>query len=219
VDIKKPERYRGGRTRLNVPQRGDAPLVPRVPPQSSQPVNDVDQTTIRSILFTKKNIIISAGVLLVIIGLIITFSIIRQRDLARDARQNELSKSVQDLEYQTILPSGKSIDSLGGWKRVSPSKADPVYAYVDKIGDTPINVSEQPLPQSFIGDTDDNVAELAKQYNATTKIDANGIKVYIGSSAKGPQSVIFTKNSLLILIKSDQKIDDAAWVSYIKSLN
>ena len=172
---------------------------------------------IRSIRLTKKTIIVSGVILIIIVGIIIA-SISQQ--VSNNSNNNENSKEVvQDLEYQTILPEGKSISDLGGWRRVSPSKADPVYAYTDTIGANSINVSEQPLPDSFIGDTDDQVAELAKKFNATTKIQAGDIKVHLGSSSKGPQSVIFTKNSLLILIKSQEKIEDAAWIKYIKSLN
>lgn len=129
------------------------------------------------------------------------------------------SQTVESLEYQTILPDGKSISDLGGWKRVSPTKSEPVYAYTDTLGGISINVSQQPLPESFIGDTDDQVAELAKKFSATNKINAGGITAYVGTSSKGPQSAIFTKNSLLVLIKSQEKIDDTSWATYIKSLN
>lgn len=117
-------------------------------------------------------------------------------------------------EYQTVIPKGKNIADLGGWKRVSPPKASPVYAYSDTLDNVSISVSQQPLPPSFNG----NVAELAKKFNATDKVDANGTDVYIGTSAKGPQSTIFTKNGLLILIKSQKSIDDKAWAYYIESL-
>ena len=121
-------------------------------------------------------------------------------------------------DYKTALPSGTSIEKLGGWERVSPPEKDPVFAFTDKIGEVSITVSEQPLPNSFKADVGGKISELAKTYNATNILDANGTKVYIGTSAKGPQSTIFTKNDLLILIKSQAKIDDKAWIAYINSL-
>jgi len=120
--------------------------------------------------------------------------------------------------YTTMLPKGKSVESLGGWKRVSPPGKDPVFAFSDSIDSVPISVSEQPLPQSFKNDTSGQVAELAQKFSATDKLDAGSMTVYIGTSSKGPQSVIFAKNNLLVLIKSEKKIEDASWTTYVQSL-
>jgi hypothetical protein len=116
--------------------------------------------------------------------------------------------------YQTIIPTSKSIS----WDRISPPGNDPVYAYPDSLDGVAISVSEQPLPQSFKTNTDSQVSQLAKGYNATDTIAVGNDKVYIGTSVKGPQSLIFTKSNLLILIKSQQKIADASWKTYIASL-
>lgn len=121
--------------------------------------------------------------------------------------------------YKTVLPAGRSIEDYGGWTRVSPPKRDPVYAYVDHIGAIPINVSQQPLPKDFIDDPDGQVHDLAEGYGATKVIKAGATTVYIGTSAKGPQSVIFTKNNLLILIKATAAIPDEQWQEYIQSLS
>lgn len=121
-------------------------------------------------------------------------------------------------DYPTVLPQGKSIDSLGGWARVSPADKNPVFAYADTIAGTPINVSQQPLPKEFKQNPADAVERLAKAYQATVKVTAGSITAYVGTSAKGPQSVIFTTNDLLILIKSSAKIDTAKWGEYISSL-
>ena len=184
-----------------------------------RPVDTTSTVSILRSLFTKKTIITTGIVLVLLIGSLVTVLVIRQYALAKDARNNNtLSDSVESLEYQTILPKGKPITDLGGWKKISPEGTDPVFAYSDKIGDAAISVSQQPLPQSFIGNVDAKVAEFAKNERATNKIASGPVTVYIGNSAKGPQSVIFTKNSLLILIKSDKKIEDSAWAEYIKSL-
>ena len=120
--------------------------------------------------------------------------------------------------YETLLPTGKSIKTLGGWERISPPQSDPVFAYSDYIGTTSVSVSEQPLPASFKNDTTSQVADLAKKFNATKKITAEDTTVYLGTSAKGPQSAIFVKGDLLVLIKSQENIKDDAWVKYITSL-
>ena len=117
------------------------------------------------------------------------------------------------------MPEGKSIDDLGGWKRVNRPGGDPVFSFNDEINGTLITVSEQSLPASFASDTDNRTAELAKAYNATSRIKAGSLTAYIGTSAKGPQSVILTKKELLILIMSADRIPETAWIDYIQSLN
>ncbi len=121
--------------------------------------------------------------------------------------------------YQTVLPTNKSIDQLGGWRRISPPGKDPVFAYTDHIGSIAVTVSQQQLPKPMQQHAGEQTADIAKKFNATTKLTAGTITAYIGSSSKGPQSVIFTKGRTLILIKSQQTITDEAWKQYILSLN
>ena len=164
-------------------------------------------------IFSKKSIAVATIVLVVVIGLIITLSLARHR-----VQNTQQTQPTESPSYSTVLPKNKSIADLGGWQRISPESKDPVYAYSDTITGVAVSVSEQPLPNSFKNDTAGQVAQLAKGYNATDSLDADGIKVYVGTSAKGPQSVILTKNNLLILIKSQQKIRDPSWVAHVKSL-
>lgn len=119
--------------------------------------------------------------------------------------------------YQTVLPAKTTADQLGGWRRISPQNSDPVYAYSDTIDGVKVDVSEQPLPASFKDDVPGKIADLAKQFNATTKLDGDPV-IYLGTSAQGPQSVIFTKNNLLILIKSASAVSSASWQKYAQSL-
>lgn len=120
--------------------------------------------------------------------------------------------------YATVLPAGKSIQSLGGWTRVSPTGRNPVYAYVDKIGNTQVDVSEQPLPAGFQTNTQEQVAQLAKSFNATEKFPAGSTNIYIATLADDSQSVILSKNKLLVLMKSTSLLPPTKWVSYVNSL-
>ncbi len=121
--------------------------------------------------------------------------------------------------YTTLIPKGKKIEALGGWTRVSPPNRAPVYAYVDKIGNVPINVSQQQLPKDFMDHTAEKVDQLAHAYAAETKLDVGDAIAYIGTSAKGPQSVIIVKNRVLILIKASASIPNSEWQNYIQSLS
>lgn len=117
--------------------------------------------------------------------------------------------------YKTLLPLGRDIADLGGWIRPGDKT---VYIYIDRIGGVAINVSQQPLPDNFVDDPYKELEDLATSENATQKITVGNSNVYIGTSAKGPQSILFIKNNLLILIKSASKIDNDQWAKYINSL-
>lgn len=121
-------------------------------------------------------------------------------------------------KYATVVPAGKSIQSLGGWTRISPPNRDPVYAYADKIDGVQINVSEQPLPANFLSDTANQIAQLAEGFGATGKFTVGSTPVYIGTSVNGPQSLILSKSKLLILIKSTTPLSNNKWAAYISSL-
>ena len=129
---------------------------------------------------------------------------------------SELPKGTPD--FSTILPSGKSVDTYGGWTRVSPADRNPVYAYTDTLSAVSIVVSEQPLPETFKGNTDEQIKTLAASYSAERTFEAGNATVYIGKSAKGPQSLIFTTRGLLILVKSSATISDDKWKDYVRSL-
>lgn len=118
-----------------------------------------------------------------------------------------------------VLPEGKNIDQLGGWQLLSPPDGSKVYVYSDKLDGIKIKVSQQILPKDFTSNPNAKLSDVAKGYNATRIIDVDGIKVYIGTNAEGPQSVIFIKNGLLVLIKSDKPISDTSYSAYVKSLN
>lgn len=117
--------------------------------------------------------------------------------------------------FDTVLPAGKNEEEVGGLRRLSPDGVDPVYVFVDKIGEVPVRISQQKLPEKFKIDRDGELRKIAEQYYAKETIDIGGETAYIGTSAKGPQSVFFVKDDLLIFITSDTQIDKNAWQSYL----
>lgn len=170
----------------------------------------------------KRLIIITAGLLIIILISIVYFTTIHnsKASLKNDIKTTDTTKKLvkSTPKFKTIIPAGKNIKDLGGWTRVSPADSDPVFAYVDKIGNISINVSQQPLPTDFETDTDSQLEQLAQSFKASEKISVGAYTIHIGTSAEGPQSVIFSKNGLLILIKSASKIDNNSWAQYINSL-
>lgn len=120
--------------------------------------------------------------------------------------------------FTTYLPEGRKSSDYGGWTRVSPAKSDPVYAYVDSIGNTTIRVSQQQLPDAFSGDVENKVKELADDFLATQQITTKDVVIYVGRNADGPESIIFYLGETLFSIKTDGKVSDDALVKYVESL-
>ena len=168
--------------------------------------------------------------LIVIASLILVVAVLfyQKRSLfttssASDGSSTKLKKTNGALEkgtpkYQTYLPSGKNIKDYGGWTRVSPPERNPVYAYSDTIGKVPIIVSQQPLPEELQANTLDAVEQLAQGYSANQKIKTKDVTIFVGTSAKGPQSIIFAEGKTLVLIKSSAGLSNDALVKYFDSL-
>lgn len=117
--------------------------------------------------------------------------------------------------YPTVLPTGKTIQQLGGWGRVSPPDKNPVFAYSDTLSKTHIVVSEQPMPTNYQSD----LSQIAKQFNATQKLTmADGSIAFIATGASGSQSIVTSKNDLLLLLRSSGNIANQIWVDYISTL-
>lgn len=120
--------------------------------------------------------------------------------------------------FTPLLPKHKTIEQLGGWQKLTSPGGDSFYVFVDTVSGVTVNFSQQRLPGKFNGDVTNKMVDLARSYNATNQLKAGDTKVYIGTSAKGPQSVLFTQNGVLVLIKSWATISDSDWISYIKTL-
>ncbi len=120
--------------------------------------------------------------------------------------------------FAALVPKGKTIDQLGGWQKLTTPNGDAFYVFVDSTNAVTVNVSQQKLPGKFKNNLSNEMQDMARAYNATVKLDVDGTTVYIGTSAKGPQSVLFAKKDALVLIKSWATIKNSDWVTYIRSL-
>lgn len=125
----------------------------------------------------------------------------------------------QTPDFSTVLPKGRTIEDLGGWGRISPPDKDAVYAYSDMMGGAHIVVSQQLLPADFKADLSAKISQVARQFSASKKVPGvTGPAAYVGTATNGAQSVVTSKNDLLILIRSNAVIGDQAWADYIQSL-
>jgi hypothetical protein len=121
-------------------------------------------------------------------------------------------------DYAIMSPDGKGVDDLGGYALITPqNEPNKAYAYADKINGIPIKVSQQKLPDSIKQDAL-KLQDLASQFNANDKIEVDDRTAFVGTSVNGPQSVIFAREDIMVLIASDAKIPNQDWVKYLGNL-
>ena len=125
-----------------------------------------------------------------------------------------LSASDQNPAFTVLKPSDgaakPSDNRYDGQKKVA--------SYKDSIGGVEITISQQQLPGGFQDNTEEKVKKLAQDFSANEVLSTANPTAYLGTSIKGPQTVIFTKNGLLVFIQSTKGIDNHDWASYITSL-
>lgn len=176
--------------------------------------------TMREFISRKNKLLVGIAISLAVIITGLFYLIPNSKSTNVVEQNNKLPELIHEVPtFPTVTPADKNIIQLGGWTKISPPNSAPAYTFQDKINNIAINVSEQQLPVSLQHDTSSAIAMLATNFNATDKFMAsNNTVVYVGSSANGAQSVITTKNGLLILIKSTGFINNNDWSAYISSL-
>lgn len=121
-------------------------------------------------------------------------------------------------EFKVLVPADKRMEDLGGFAKVSPPNSAAAYAYVDEVGEARIKLTQQQLPQQFKDKPVTELEKLAKNYNATKLIQINEVAAYVGKSEKGPQTLIFAKDDLLVFAVADQELEEIQWVQYVSGL-
>ena len=121
-------------------------------------------------------------------------------------------------EYAVMFPEGRSIKSYEGSTWVNPPDRTPVFVYIDTIDGTPVNISQQPLPDEFKADPATKIAQVAATFKANEKITVDSSTIHIGTSDNGAQSILFHKDNLLVSLTSKTKLPTDQWVTYIESL-
>lgn len=166
-----------------------------------------------------KRAVLAGGVLVLVVAMgFAGFTLFGGKEKAQKTSTGILDAKDQRPGFDTVLPAGKSIQELGGWARVSPPDKDPVFAYIDTVDGVQVNVSQQPLPDNLKKDLSGELAKLAEQFNAKEMVAVGNMTAYIGTSIKGPQSVVFATEQLLVLIKSYDKLSNERWATYLSSL-
>lgn len=171
---------------------------------------------VRSMRLNKKQLLMTGAACLV---LVTSFTGIRaitdKKEGDADVQTGVLGQSATP-DYKPVLPDGSEKSTSSNQVLYDPEKK--VTSYKDTIKGINITVSQQPMPDSFSDDPDGEVKKLAENFSATKEIKASGLTGYLGTSAKGPQSMVLKKRNLLIFIFSEKTIPDQDWGIYISSL-
>lgn len=166
---------------------------------------------------------VAAGFVIIIAVTTVTILVNNQSKsiaVANDGKTpvNQQEQDARVPYYDTLIPAGKTIEQLGGWTRSSPTDRNAGFVYVDFIRDNRITINQQVLPEDFKVDTNVQMDAIAKSLSATEVITIEGLTVHVATSSKGPQTVLFNKNDLLVFLRSSVKLSNDDWIGYINSL-
>lgn len=149
------------------------------------------------------------------ISILASLAIFNRGNKPTDAN-DVLADTAQEPTFDTLLPSGKREETTSGKLGYDPERK--VASFTDNIGTTTITVSQQPLPDQFKINTDEEVKKLAEGFSANDVINESNPKAYLGTDVSGAQTVIFHKNNLLVFILSSKSIEKDLWAEYITKL-
>lgn len=138
--------------------------------------------------------------------------------LLRNRHTSSEEPGAEVLSTQTAKPDFEYSLPKGDAQEVRYNSERKVVSFVDSIGGVEITVSQQPLPEGFKDSVQDKVRKLAEDFSATEVLSTANPTAFLGTSAKGPQTVIFAKKDLLVFIQSAKKIDNHDWAEYITNL-
>ncbi len=164
-----------------------------------------------------KPLTVGTVLLLFVVGGVFVLKNTQHDDVAQTGIDTKavLSQNQVKPDFAYILPKGKSAEADMTVK-FDPEKK--VVNFQDSIGGVPIIISQQQLPPSLKEDTQNRVKKLAEEFAATEVLSTANPTAFLGTSAKGPQTVIFAKKDLLIFIQSSKEIDNHDWAEYVTNL-
>ena len=93
-----------------------------------------------------------------------------------------------------------------------------VASYNDTVAGVDITVSQQPLPENFKKDPEEEFQKLSKTFKHVQPFYAGEVKAYKALSDLGQQTVFFVKNDLLVFINAQKQLDQDGLLLYIASL-
>jgi hypothetical protein len=134
----------------------------------------------------------------------------------RVSDDNQVSED--QLPFEPLFPEGVDRSSLKTVVRKSPS-GSVIFTVQQFDGNNEIQITEQEMPENFLGQEATEIEKMAKELQAVSVIQIDENKIYHGLSENtGVQTLITSKNELLIFIRSNVPQSDDYWMSYYLSL-
>jgi hypothetical protein len=161
--------------------------------------------------------IVSIAVILAIIFVSsVVLIIVSSNHNTHTEKSSHAAAQAKKPSFSPLVPSGESqLSDLSGGAYDSAHNS---YTYDDLYLGVPIRVSEQPIPTDK-SNSSSTVARVAASLHATSTINTDsGLAYLTANGTYGKQTIVFSKNNLLIFIQSSDIVEPAAWSTYIDSL-
>ena len=128
---------------------------------------------------------------------------------------NVASGPTNEPLFEIVKPEGREIT-----KESIVFDPERLFAkYDDEINGIPITVSQQPFPDIYRSDVEGGVSKIAKDFGAKETLTYEGQTMYYGQDFEGPQTVVLSKNDLLVFILTTKAVDKLALQVYAGNLN
>ncbi len=182
---------------------------------------------IKKYFASKKALIATPIILVLVVGVVGLGNVIgnRKGNVSSQAVQSATDSQTpkiplnQKPEFAVLVPKNKKIEDMGGFAKVSPANSAAAYAFIDQVKGVNIKVTQQKLPDTIKANPITELEKLAKNFNATKQLELDGNSVYSGKSAKGAQTLIFTKDDVLVFIAAESTVAEVDWVQYLTNLS
>ena len=126
--------------------------------------------------------------------------------------------TVAKPSFQPLAPADSKNNAVNGTPQVAYDTKRNTYSFTDTIGGHAVVVSQQPIPATYKTAVD-AVSKIAISLKANQTATTDSGAAYIASDAKSnTQTVVFSKNNLLVFVQSPFSHTTAQWQAYINAL-
>jgi hypothetical protein len=120
--------------------------------------------------------------------------------------------------FTPLAPVDSTNNGAHGTPQVAYDAKRNTYSFTDTIKGNAIVVSQQPIPTTYKTAVD-AVSKIAVSLKATEAVNASSGTGYIATDPKShAQTVVFSKNNLLVFVQSPFTHASAEWQTYINGL-
>ena len=127
-------------------------------------------------------------------------------------------RPVEEVSFRPYYP--EDFDERG-IEFVQQMRGDTEYVtYIDSLDGTNFTVTQQLVTEEIVQAGDDQVENLARAMPipATGVIQIDDTTVFVGISEQNRQALLFTKENVLLFIRTEGLINESSWVGYITRL-